>query len=117
MAFANPEKSIAHLNSLDYILEFKQYDEDDLAIIDILKDLKNGVRLVRLIEILTGRSLSNKLITSPKTNKDFISNVKLAITSLKKCGYEVIDIKPGDIVSGNSVQTYSMVWQILHKFQ
>ena len=83
---------IRHLGLLGYNVKHKQniLDEFDYTVKNLASDLRDGVRLCRLIEMMLGkyreRQLSKKLRIPAGSLLQKSINVKLAFMALKKSG-------------------------------
>lgn len=109
-----------YLGALDCRLTVKQtfLDEFEYAVKDLL-DLRDGVRLVRVMELITNsETLHDKLRVPAISRLQKIHNVDLALNALKAAGYEVCGgIASKDIADGHREKTLSLLWQIIYKFQ
>ena len=77
---------IKHLAYLGYDVKHIQtpLDEFDFAVTNIATDLKCGVRLCRIMEILTSQNITNKLRIPVVSRLQNIHNVDLALKALAK---------------------------------
>jgi hypothetical protein len=75
-----------HLGYLGYEVKHKQtsLDEFDFAVTNVATDLKSGVRLTRVLEILTHQTLTTKLRLPVISRLQSVHNVDLALTALGK---------------------------------
>ncbi|CAH0771094.1 unnamed protein product [Bemisia tabaci] len=109
-----------YLKSFGYVLQHKQtyLDEFNYAVVD-RQDLRDGVRLTRVMEIILGNhGLSAKVRTPAISRLQKVHNVDVALKALKGAGYEIQgDITSKDIVDGHREKTLSLLWQIIYKFQ
>ncbi|GLG94089.1 Protein abnormal spindle, partial [Gryllus bimaculatus] len=109
-----------HLRNLGYIVKHKQtyLDEFNYAVRHLGSDLRDGIRLTKVTEIILQESLSTSLRTPAISKLQKMHNVKLALTALSKAGHVVEgDITAKDIVEGHREKTMSLLWQIIYKFQ
>ncbi|KAF7268285.1 hypothetical protein GWI33_018555 [Rhynchophorus ferrugineus] len=102
---------VAHQQS--YIHEF------DYAVKNLGVDLRDGVRLVKVMEILQMRAdLTGQLRVPAISRLQKVHNMQVAFNALKESGYEIqYDISPKDIVDGHKENTLSFLWQIIYKYQ
>nr|CAD7446462.1 unnamed protein product [Timema bartmani] len=112
---------IKHLSYLGYHVSHKQtfLDEFDYAVTSLAIDLRDGIRLTRVMEIiLQDCSLSVKLRTPPISILQKIHNVDVALSALHKAGFQLsCDIAAKDIVEGHKEKTLSLLWQLIYKFR
>lgn len=123
-----------HLALLDYKPDYQQTDIDEFsfAVSNIAIDLRDGVRLCRLVDMLgsidqegvassasaSASSLCSRLwVPAPNISRKE-HNVKLLLDTLfpnltdKERG-----MKPNDIVSGNRDKTFLLLWEIFFQVQ
>ncbi|KAF5302457.1 hypothetical protein FQR65_LT08547 [Abscondita terminalis] len=96
-----------------YIQEF------DYSVVHLGVDLRDGVRLTKVMEIiLMKNNLTDKLRVPAVSRLQKIHNMKLVFEALLDANFEIIgDIGPKDIVDGHHEKTLSFLWQIIYKFQ
>uniref|UniRef100_A0A915B0W3 Calponin-homology (CH) domain-containing protein n=1 Tax=Parascaris univalens TaxID=6257 RepID=A0A915B0W3_PARUN len=83
---------------------------------DLFEDLKDGVVLCHLIEVLTGEALPvNKARVSKRVHH--ISNLTTALSSLRRRGLDLVNNNPADIADGNPRIVLGLIWQIILHFQ
>ena len=77
---------IKHMSYLGYDVKHKQtaLDEFDFAVTNIASDLKCGVRLCRIMEILTNDNITDKLRIPVVSRLQNIHNVDLGLKALAK---------------------------------
>nr|CAD7392594.1 unnamed protein product [Timema cristinae] len=112
---------LKHLGYLGFHVSHKQtyLDEFDYAVTSLAIDLRDGIRLTRVMEIiLQDYSLSVKLRTPPISILQKIHNVEVALSALHKAGFQLsCDIAAKDIVEGHKEKTLSLLWQLIYKFR
>uniref|UniRef100_A0A182NAD0 Calponin-homology (CH) domain-containing protein n=1 Tax=Anopheles dirus TaxID=7168 RepID=A0A182NAD0_9DIPT len=110
-----------HLRRVGYTLSHKQrfLDEYDYAFEDLAVDLRDGVRLTRVVEfILLREDLSPRLSVPPTARVQKIHNVNLALGALEQAEFRIAgDITARDISDGHREQTMSLLWQIVQMFR
>ncbi|XP_050079475.1 protein abnormal spindle [Anopheles maculipalpis] len=110
-----------HLKRVGYTLSHKQsfLDEYKYAFENLAVDLRDGVRLTRVMEIILLREdLSASLRVPPISRLQKIHNINLALGALEQAEYEIAgNITAKDICDGHREQTMSLLWQIVYKFR
>uniref|UniRef100_UPI0037E7984D abnormal spindle-like microcephaly-associated protein n=1 Tax=Semicossyphus pulcher TaxID=241346 RepID=UPI0037E7984D len=98
-------------------------DEFNFAVKNLAVDLKCGIRLVRVMELLIQDwSLSAKLRLPAISRLQKVHNVDLALQVLKLRGVDLKDehgsaIDSRDVVDGHREKTLSLLWKIIFAFQ
>ncbi|XP_012059780.1 PREDICTED: protein abnormal spindle [Atta cephalotes] len=109
------------LRGHNYVLTYRQtyIEEYDYAVVNIRHDLRDGVRLCRVMELITGtQGLTQRCRVPAISRLQKIHNVDMALNALCQVGYILegnIDAK--SIVDGHCEKTLSLLWQIIHKYQ
>ncbi|KAJ4445160.1 hypothetical protein ANN_06961 [Periplaneta americana] len=110
-----------HLKTLGYVVTQSQnyLEEFEYAVTCLGTDLRDGVRLTRVMEIiLQNKSLSRELRVPAVSRLQKIHNVNVALLALQGAGYVLTgDITAKDICDGHREKTLSLLWQIIYKFQ
>ncbi|XP_028394821.1 abnormal spindle-like microcephaly-associated protein homolog [Dendronephthya gigantea] len=112
-----------HLGLLNYIVTHEQIplDEMDYAVTNLAVDLRDGLRITRVIELLTQNwRLSASLRVPVISRLQKIHNVDVAINALKERGIlaeELNSVNPRHIVDGHREKTLSLLWMIILHFQ
>ncbi|XP_036971161.1 abnormal spindle-like microcephaly-associated protein isoform X1 [Acanthopagrus latus] len=97
-------------------------DEFNFAVKNLAVDLKCGIRLVRVMELLIQDwSLSAKLRLPAISRLQKVHNVDIALQVLKSKGVDLKDergsvIDSRDIVDGHREKTLSLLWKIIFAF-
>ncbi|XP_016981913.2 protein abnormal spindle [Drosophila rhopaloa] len=109
------------LRRLGYVLQHRQtfLDEFDYAFNNLAVDLRDGVRLTRVMEIILLRDDLTRQLRVPAISRlQRIFNVKLALGALGEANFQLGgDISAPDIVDGHREKTLSLLWQIIYKFR
>uniref|UniRef100_A0A671VSM3 Assembly factor for spindle microtubules n=1 Tax=Sparus aurata TaxID=8175 RepID=A0A671VSM3_SPAAU len=98
-------------------------DEFNFAVKNLAVDLKCGIRLVRVMELLIQEwSLSAKLRLPAISRLQKVHNVDITLQVLKSKGVDLKDergstIDSRDIVDGHREKTLSLLWKIIFAFQ
>ncbi|CAD6994511.1 unnamed protein product [Ceratitis capitata] len=109
------------LKRLGYVLEHKQFflDEFNYAFQNLAVDLRDGIRLTRVMEIILLREDLSKQLRVPAISRlQRIYNVNLGLRALSEADFKLSgDITAADIVDGHREKTLSLLWQIIYKFR
>lgn len=110
-----------HLRPLGYVVSHKQsyLDEYKYAVHNIALDIRDGVRLVKVMEIILIKDgLLSQLRTPAISRLQKIHNVQVALNALKEANFVIHgDITATDIADGHREKTLSLLWQIIHVFR
>ncbi|ESO10779.1 hypothetical protein HELRODRAFT_190172 [Helobdella robusta] len=111
-----------HLYYIGYVVTSEQshLDEFDYHVINLATDLRDGLRLARLVEVLTQNwSLSKDLWVPVITRQQKLHNVDVVLTELVN---KRVDLSIGrsqnvitakDIVNGHRQKTLQLLWRII----
>lgn len=109
------------LRTYDYVVTYRQtyIDEYNYAVADIRNDLRDGIRLCRAMELITGFKQLTRQCRAPAISRlQKVHNVDLALNALCQIGHVLAgDIDAKSIVDGHREKTLSLLWQIMHKYQ
>jgi abnormal spindle-like microcephaly-associated protein len=113
---------IKHLSYLDYSVSQKQtiLDEFDYAVTSISSDLRCGLRLTKVAELVTGglTDLSRQLRVPTVSRLQKIHNTEVALKHLKSANPNIPDnISAKDVCDGHREKTWSLLWNIIFGFQ
>ncbi|KAJ2945923.1 hypothetical protein O0L34_g4838 [Tuta absoluta] len=107
-----------HLRPIGYVVSHKQsyLDEYKYAVHNIALDIRDGVRITKVMEIIL---LKNGLLTQLRTpaisRLQKIHNVQVALNALKEANFSIVgDITAQDIADGHREKTLSLLWQLIH---
>ncbi|XP_078741300.1 abnormal spindle-like microcephaly-associated protein homolog, partial [Lampetra fluviatilis] len=114
------------LASLGFSLGHHQaaLSEFNFTVRDLGADLRCGVRITRVVELLTGQqeSLCSQLRVPAVSRLNKIHNVGLALTALRQRGVRLTDsygrqIESQDVVGGHREKTLALLWQLVLQLQ
>ena len=113
---------VKHLAYLGFNLTHKQtiLDEYDYAVTNLAVDLKDGVRLCRVMEFLMPGSerLSDKLRMPAGSRLQKMHNVDTALGALRASGAGLPkSITAKDVVDGHLEKTLALMWHVIFGFQ
>ncbi|XP_042887717.1 abnormal spindle-like microcephaly-associated protein homolog isoform X1 [Penaeus japonicus] len=111
-----------HLGYLGYNVTHKQtiLEEFDYAVKNLAVDLRCGIRLTRVMEMLTKNfKLSPKMRVPAISRLQKVHNTDVAIIALEQAGCSGVRAKfpSKDIVDGHKEQTLALLWTIIFRFQ
>ncbi|CAK1595962.1 unnamed protein product [Parnassius mnemosyne] len=110
-----------HLRPLGYVVCHKQsyLDEFKYAVHNIATDIRDGVRLTKVVEIILMKNgLLSQLRTPAISRLQKIHNVQVALNALKEANFVIMgDITATDIADGHREKTLSLLWQLIHVFR
>ncbi|XP_060733700.1 abnormal spindle-like microcephaly-associated protein isoform X2 [Tachysurus vachellii] len=114
-----------HLGLLGFPVSHIQtpLEEFKFAVQNLAIDLRCGIRLVRIMEVLTQDwSLSSKLRMPAISRLQKVHNVGVALQVLREKGVDLRDehgnvIDPRDITDGHREKTLNLLWKIIFSFQ
>ncbi|CAF3670938.1 unnamed protein product [Adineta steineri] len=81
---------------------------------DLFQDLRDGVILLQLLEVLTGNECKKE---NGKMRVHHIGNVNKVIAVLAEHGIKLLSISSNDIVDGNPKLTLALIWSIIQYWQ
>lgn len=87
-----------------------------LKIVDLIHDLKDGTKLLALLEVLSGHRLpmeKGKILRRPH----YLSNINTALQFLTSKRIKLVNINPSDIVDGRPAVVLGLIWTIILYFQ
>jgi hypothetical protein len=87
-----------------------------MHITDLTADLRDGTKLVVLLEILADTSLP-RYNTHPRLEVQRVANIAIALEFLKEEKLQLVNIGPGDIEKGDLKLTLALLWAIILRYQ
>ena len=114
---------IKHLGHLGVNLTYQQskMDEFDFSVTHLAADMRDGVRLSRMIEILANDSilsLTSKMRIPANSRLQKIHNVEVALNALRNLSVPGMDlISPKHLVDGHRDKVLFLLWSIFAHFQ
>ena len=105
-----------HLAYMGYMVKHKQtkLDEFDYAVTNFRTDLRCGLRLARVAELLTGSVVAAQMRVPAISRTQKVHNTEVAVTAYKAGGYELpSSITSKDLVDGHQEKTLQFLWSII----
>ena len=88
--------------------------KSNMHIENIGEDFRSGLRLMRLLEVISGERLPKPEPDRMKLHK--IANVNKALDFIQSKGVRLVSIGAEEIVDGNLKMTLGMIWTIILRF-
>eukprot|EP00878_Enallax_costatus_P034413 GHUV01038150.1.p1 GENE.GHUV01038150.1~~GHUV01038150.1.p1 ORF type:complete len:929 (+),score=331.02 GHUV01038150.1:1045-3831(+) len=120
---------LKHLQHLGYKLAYTQSPlmEYPFAVTNLAVDLRDGLRLIKVAEALTGDTALLSKARYPADRRPMqVHNTGLALSALKEAGVPlsalpttcgIVSVKPDDIVDGDREKTLSLLWAVARTLQ
>ncbi|OIT06280.1 hypothetical protein A4A49_32662 [Nicotiana attenuata] len=116
---------LAHLVIVGYKVTYQQNPllEYHFGVADLFKDLQDGIRLCRAIQLLQhDPSILSKMVVPSDTRKKSLGNCGTVLQFLREAGVPLCDqdgtiIMAEDIVDGDKELTISLLWNIFVHLQ
>jgi actinin alpha len=87
-----------------------------LKIEEITTDLSDGLKLIRLLEVLSGDTITG-YEKNPGLRIKKVVNVGIALKFVESHGVKLVGIGPEEVVDGNLKIILGMIWTIILRFQ
>ncbi|RUS18329.1 LOW QUALITY PROTEIN: hypothetical protein BC937DRAFT_88916 [Endogone sp. FLAS-F59071] len=113
---------IRHLGYMGYTVDHRQIplEEYEFRVTNLATDLRDGVRLVRLVEKYSKEwGLSTQLRHPAQARTQQLYNVSLALAVLQRHGLELEagpragNIAAKDVVDGHREKTFALLWKVI----
>ena len=105
-----------HLAYMGFTVKHKQtkLDEFDYAVTNFRTDLRCGIRLARVAELLTGSVLAAQMRVPAISRTQKVHNTEVAVSAYKDGGFDVpSSITAKDLVDGHQEKTLQFLWSII----
>ncbi|KAF3770469.1 hypothetical protein M406DRAFT_336138 [Cryphonectria parasitica EP155] len=86
-----------------------------LEVVDLVKDLSDGVMLIHLLECLSQESLG-RYAAKPRLRVQRFENVNLGLDFVKSRGIQMTNIGAEDVVDGNRKIILGLIWTLILRF-
>eukprot|EP01156_Anaeramoeba_ignava_P021811 Anaeramoba_ignava/c19781_g1_i3.p1 GENE.c19781_g1_i3~~c19781_g1_i3.p1 ORF type:complete len:267 (-),score=68.64 c19781_g1_i3:1408-2208(-) len=91
-----------------------------LSINNIRRDFSDGVRLLHLVELLSGKNCRQKIAQKPSLKIQKISNCNIALNFIEevkpKNSMELVNIGSQDLVDQNLKITLGLIWILIRRY-
>jgi hypothetical protein len=87
-----------------------------LKVDDLFKDLRDGVKLIHLLELISSKKLP-KYVEKPKMPLHELENINAALDFVKAEGLKLVNIDAQDINKGTPKLTLGLIWTIILRYQ
>jgi len=84
---------------------------------DLSKDLKDGVLLINLLEIISGKSVPQRWNRHPKVPTQKYENTAIAVDFVKAEGIKLVNVGNTDITDGNLRIILGLIWTLILRYQ
>ena len=88
----------------------------DVQVNDVTKDLSNGVALIELAEILTGKEAPSNWAHNPKHIAQMVTNNDMAIDMFTRDGVQFVGISGKDIHDSKEKLVLGLVWTLILRY-
>lgn len=100
---------------------FTRWCNDELkkrgfTITDIKNDFKDGVLLVNLMEVISGKSLG-RYNKHPRIINQKLENLNIALAFIKSEGIKLVNVGSDDINSGNIRIILGLIWTLILRYE
>ena len=85
-----------------------------VSVDDVFEDLRDGVRLMQLLEVLRGVKLPRE---KGKLRLHHVANLNQVLKFLEKDGVKIVNIDSGYLVEGNEKLTLGLLWTLILRYQ
>ncbi|RQM23612.1 hypothetical protein B5M09_009972 [Aphanomyces astaci] len=88
-----------------------------MEIDDLYEDLKDGLRLIALLQIISRQPIAAKYNRNPKMRIQKLENLNLIFGFMARNNMTITNIGSSDIVDGNSKLVLGLMWTIIKSYQ
>uniref|UniRef100_A0A671W9Z4 Actinin alpha 4 n=1 Tax=Sparus aurata TaxID=8175 RepID=A0A671W9Z4_SPAAU len=94
--------------------QVQQPHEEMLVLLEDVEDFRDGLKLMLLLEVISGERLPKPERGKMRVHK--INNVNKALDFIASKGVKLVSIGAEEIVDGNAKMTLGMIWTIILRF-
>jgi len=91
-------------------------DERGMNITDLKTDLRDGLMLINLLEVISGKKLP-KYNKHPRIAFQKLENLGIALNFIKEEGIKLVNISPEDLASGNLRLILGLIWTLILRYE
>ncbi|XP_053380194.1 abnormal spindle-like microcephaly-associated protein homolog [Mercenaria mercenaria] len=109
-----------HLGYLGYRVTYSQtaLDEFDFAVKSLGTDLRDGLRLARVMEVICDKAELRKSLRAPAISRlQKIHNLEVVFKTLEQQSIDTGNVTTRDVVDGHREKTLSLLWTIILHYQ
>ncbi|KAK1929473.1 Alpha-actinin A [Phytophthora citrophthora] len=88
-----------------------------MTIDDLYEDLKDGIRLISLLQIICREKVCRKFNKKPRMRIQKMENLNFAFAFMQKKNVNVTNIGSSDILDGNNKLVLGLMWTLIKSFQ
>ncbi|CAH0522442.1 unnamed protein product [Peronospora belbahrii] len=88
-----------------------------MTIEDLYEDLKDGIRLIALLQIVCREKVCRKFNKKPRMRIQKMENLNFAFAFMQKKNVNVTNIGSSDILDGNNKLVLGLMWTLIKAFQ
>lgn len=88
-----------------------------MTIGDLYEDLKDGIRLISLLQIICREKVCRKFNKKPRMRIQKMENLNFAFAFMQKKNVNVTNIGSSDILDGNNKLVLGLMWTLIKAFQ
>ncbi|KAG6977044.1 hypothetical protein JG688_00000742 [Phytophthora aleatoria] len=88
-----------------------------MTIDDLYEDLKDGIRLISLLQIICREKVCRKFNKKPRMRIQKMENLNFAFAFMQKKNVNVTNIGSSDILDGNNKLVLGLMWTLIKAFQ
>ncbi|DAZ99518.1 TPA: hypothetical protein N0F65_005390 [Lagenidium giganteum] len=88
-----------------------------MQIDDLYEDLKDGIRLISLLQIICREKVCRKFNKKPRMRIQKMENLNFAFAFMQKKNVNVTNIGSSDILDGNNKLVLGLMWTLIKSFQ
>ncbi|KAI9912866.1 hypothetical protein PsorP6_005876 [Peronosclerospora sorghi] len=88
-----------------------------MTIEDLYEDLKDGIRLISLLQIICREKVCRKFNKKPRMRIQKMENLNFAFAFMQKKNVNVTNIGSSDILDGNNKLVLGLMWTLIKAFQ
>lgn len=88
-----------------------------LHVDDLITGVHTGENLVHLMEIISGKSIPQKIVKNPKLRIQKMQNNKIALNFISSEGIRLVNVSAEDMVNGVMPSILGTIWTLILRYQ